>query len=373
MTNRRSLKKFIIVMFLIVLPGVISVPTVTAAFRYIHEGMKIPALEGKDVLTSQNVSSNAYLEENNMLVIVFWATWSKRSLDELSALKEISSQFKEKPVKIIAVNVDHAVVTDNKRKQITKIISDMDLPFPTIIDNNLELFYSFGVIAVPSTAITDSTGIIRYGPAGYSLSTRDFIVDSIEVLLGLKDVSDIAVARKGYTPNNKALRYYNLGLNMRHKRLFDRAMSNLSIAIENDSGFPVPYSLIGELKLISGDTEDAIFQYQKATTLDSEFVAAWAGLGEAYYKNNQLDSSEICLKKALSLDENFVPAFKTLNLVLCDTDRPDSALHLLLSAQELNPTDMSIEYYLGKLKMKLDKPNEAIKHYQNALDGLFPF
>jgi len=207
MIRHTNIKKFVLVLFLIVLPGVLSVPTATAAFRYLHEGMKIPPLEGKDIITNQDITSEAYLKDNNMLIIVFWATWSKRSLDELKALKEIALQYSGKSMKIIAVNVDDTIITATRKNRILQIIKDLELPFPAIIDNNLELFYKFGVIAVPSTAITDPTGIIRYGPAGYSLSTKDFIVDSIEVLLGLKDTAELAVAKKGYVPNNKALRY----------------------------------------------------------------------------------------------------------------------------------------------------------------------
>lgn len=366
------MKKFVLALFLIVLPGVLSVPTATAAFRYLHEGMKIPSLEGKDIITNQNITSEAYLKDNNMLIIVFWATWSKRSLEELKALKDISLQFGDNPMKIIAVNVDDTVISSTRRNKILQIIQDLELPFPTIIDNNLELFYKFGVIAVPSTAITDQTGTVRYSPAGFSLSTKDFVIDSIEVLLGLKDTASIAIAKKGYTPENKALRYYNLGLNLRHKRLYDRAISNIGIAIETDSTFPVPYSLLGEINLLRKNYTEAIAQYQIATTLDSEFVAAWSGLGQSYLMNSQLDLAENCLNKALSLDENFTPALISLSIVMSETGRTDSAKQMLLTAQELNPKDPILYYYMSEVFLKLQDTTSAIDQMRKALELYFP-
>ncbi len=359
--------------FLILLIAVLFVPSATAAFKYLHEGMKLPTIESIDIRTGETVSSESVLKDNNMIIIVFWSTWSRRSLEELKALKEICLMYPNDRFKIIAVNVEGQKISPVTKDTILRLSEEMELPFPVIIDHNLEIFYQFGVIAVPSTAITDTTGVIRFGPAGFSLTTHDLIIDSIDVLLGKKELADTTmIMKKGYIPKIKASRYYNLALNLNNKRMYERALSNVAIAVENDSLFPVPYSLMGEIYKALQENEKALANYKKAVELDSTFVAAWSGIGEVYYANKQIDSAMTATNRALSLDEFFTPAL--LNLALCYSALGDSgnALANLKIAQELNQRDPKPYFYLGQIYLESSDTVDALQSYMTALEILFP-
>ena len=51
--------------------------------------MQAPAVEGVDVVTGEKISSDPSGEEE-ILVVTFWATWSKRSIEILADLKEMA-------------------------------------------------------------------------------------------------------------------------------------------------------------------------------------------------------------------------------------------------------------------------------------------
>ncbi len=368
-----NIKNASISYFLIFLIAVLFVPSATAAFRYLHEGMKLPSIDSKDILTDEQVSSEKIIKDNNMLIVVFWATWSKRSIEELHALKEIRLQYPDAPFKIIAVNVESQIMSAELRQEVINYSQELDLPFPVIIDNKLEIFYQFGVIAVPSTAITDTIGVMRYGPAGFSLTTHDLIIDSIDVILGKKDIADTTlVLKKGYLPNLKSSRYYNLALNLKNKRMYERALANVEISIQNDSLFPVPYSLKGELYIALQEDDKALVNYKKAVELDSTFVAAWSGLGELYLKMGQIDSAVISLNRALALDEFFTPAMMNLALCYSKQGNNDKALELLKTVLEFNQHEPYPYYYLALISLNNSDKALAVQSFKDALEMLYP-
>ncbi len=373
MSRFSSIKNRFISFFVILVIAVLFVPSVTAAFRYLHEGMKLPSFDSKDIITGESVSSEKILHDNNMLIVVFWSTWSQRSIDELNTLKQISLMYPDDNFKIIAVNVESQKISPKLKEKIINFTQELDLPFPVIIDNNLEIFYQFGVIAVPSTAISDTTGIMRFDPAGFSLTTKDLIIDSIDVLLGKKDISDTTlILKKGYIPNLKASRYFNLALNLRIRKVYERALANIEISIENDSLFPVPYSLKGEIYSLLGDNDKALLNYKKAVELDSTFVAAWSGLGETYLKKQQIDSALTALNQAIALDNYFAPAI--LSLALCNSKQGETekALENLKTVLELNQRDPKPYYYLGLIYLNGTDTTQALKSFTDALKILFP-
>ncbi len=369
--NFSTFKK-VFVTLLLVLPGILLVPSATAAFKYLNEGMKAPTVTGLDIKTGEKISTSAYTADNNLLIVVFWSSWSKRSLEELDALKEIYNDLGEKPVKIVAINVDSEELVGKQRQLVLDLIAAKDLPFPVIIDDGLDIFYEFGVIAVPSTAILDSSGILRYGPAGYSLTTKDLIIDSIEVLLGLKSASVTTVVKKGYSPKKRSLRYYGLAVNLNRKRSYERALSNLELSIEADTNFAVPYSLRGEIYLSLDKVPLAIEAFKKATELDTTFVAAWAGYGQALLRDNQVEESLVKLGKALELDYAFTPAFLDLGLCLAEQNKYQEALDSLNKALELNLKDPLIHFYIGKTYLKSADTSSAANSFKTALEILYP-
>jgi tetratricopeptide (TPR) repeat protein len=335
--------------------------------------MTAPELSGEDLRTGNVVSFDVEEdEENGVLVITFWATWSERSLEILHDLKTMTGEYAGQPFRVIAINVEGQEITNDVRAAIEDKVKELDLPYPVILDEALESFYTYGVVAVPSTAVLDREGILRYGPAGYSYTVRDRLVDSTQVLLGLKERSDIVALEKGYVPERKASRNYHLALQLTKKRLYERALTRLEAASAADSLFSAPANLRGQILLELGRPQDAAAEFERAVALDGSSVAAWAGWGRALLQSGQHSAAREKLAAALDLDESYTPAMLDQARCLLSEQEVEQALALLASARDLNPRDPKVHYILGRHHEESGRAAEALVAYRNALEILYP-
>ena len=114
-----------------------------AAFRYLQEGMPAPILNGVDLVTGQKISTEDW-KDDGTTIIVFWATWSKRSIDELSDMAELAVKYQDKPVHFIAVNVEGKTITKQLKEKIAREMAGLNISFASIIDAEMEFFNKFG-------------------------------------------------------------------------------------------------------------------------------------------------------------------------------------------------------------------------------------
>ncbi len=340
------------------------------AFKHYREGMSAPEIRGVDINTNQEISLKGYLD-NKYVIVFFWATWSPRSLLQLEETKDLISDYNKDSIQVIAVNVDQPELSSKELADIEEFVKEMNLPFPVIIDKGLEIFYTYGVIAVPSTAIIDNTGILRFAPSGYSLATRDIIVDSIETFLGLTK-KDAVVIKKGHTPDKKASRYYGMALKLYNKHMYKRSLIALESAKSLDSVFASPYTLEGEINIKIDKFDEAITAFNRAIELDSNSITSWSGLGHAYFMDNKFDSAGIILGKAIQLDNTYVPALVDYGIVLANTGNPQGGLDSLKSAIELNPRNVWAYYYSGRIYHTMEMDSNAVETYLSALRILYP-
>lgn len=369
--SRNSTGLIFSIVLLVVIGGVLFVPSVTAAFKFLQEGMTAPSVVGRDIITGDEIQSDNF-SKSNIVVITFWATWSKRSLEELADLKAIAEKYRDKPVRIIAVNVENQKISPATETLIKKTADDMKLSYPVIIDRDLATFYNFGVIAVPSTAILDTSGILRYAPSGYSLTTKDLIEDTIEVLLGLKKPTAESVVAEGYVPQKKSARYYNLALQLANQRMYDRALSDLDLAQQADIAFSAPHNLRGQIYLDIEKTKEAVGEFEISVRLDTSSVAARAGLGRALLRDGQADSAFVILSQTLTMDSTYTPAVLDMALCLSEEGKTEEALKHLLAARDLDPRNPSVHYYLGRVYLNAGRKGEAADEFRAALEIIYP-
>lgn len=350
----------------------LALGSASAAFKFIQEGMTPPNFNGKDLRTGEKVDwrPGSSGEGSEVMIIVFWATWSPRSMEVLTDMKELSERYGEQGFKVIAVNVDGQKTSPMGMKEIAEKTAELDLPFPVVVDEGLKTFYAYGVIAVPSLALVDGSGHLRYSPSGYSFSIRDRIVDSTEVLLGLKTVEDLGPLVQGYRPQPKASRYYNLGRRLANQELYERALANLDQAVEEDASFSSPHNLKGQIQLAMGHWAEAEANFTKAVELDSTLVAAWAGWGRSLLRQDRIAEAVEKLHVAHDLDEGYTPAL--VDLAKCRTleGNLDEAWTHYEAALELNPGDPELLLGIGRfLRDKGDIPG-ALEVYRRAIEQL---
>ncbi len=364
--NRKSVLIWVLAVVL-----VLTIPKASAAFRYLHEGMTVPDIEGKDARTGERVSLKEQLH-GGMTVIVFWASWSQRSLDELKDLRALADEYKDLPLSFLAVNVERQHLDSETKGRLKHLLDSLQLPFPVIIDDGLKTFYAFGVIAVPSTAVVDSSGALRYGPAGYSYTTRDRIVDSIEVLTGVRERPALVQLKTGRQPKPRASRYYRLALQMTRERMFERALAHVGSSIKADSGFAAPYCLRGEILLKLDSAKAALSSFRQALARDSTMVAAYAGLGRALLATGDTIQARDVLSKTVARDSTYTPAVLDYARLLAALHVADTATMILRQALATNPNDPELLLTLGKILREQGNLSAAIEAYRRALRFQFP-
>ncbi len=358
---------FVVLFILIFL---VTVPA-AAAFRHLTEGMDAPEFEGKNIVTGHKVQFNKLIK-NNLVIVVFWSTWSKRSLEQLADLKKIVLKYQDYPIKVVAINVDAPRLTPAARAAIDSKVAELDLPFDIIIDDGLKIYYRYGVIAVPSTAVVDTNGAIRYGPSGYSLATRDVIVDSIEMFLGLSRPDTVITFFKRYRPTRRATRYYNMAVNHFGLRMYERALVSLDSAEVADPNFAAVHQLRGEVFLRLEKLNEALAEFEAAAALDSNSVPVWAGWGHVLRLLGQIDAAKEKLNKSLEIEDTYTPALLDRGLCWAESDSVDYAIENLEKAVELNQMDPRLHYYLGLLYHKAGNLEKTLQSYLTALSIQYP-
>src|SRR5512139_933404 len=145
--------------------GLYAAPKAAAAFKNVQAGAEAPPFRLKD-LAGNEVSLESYKSDNAVLV-VFWATWSSRSLEELKDVQKLVAEFGPKGLKAVAVNVEHEHAADEDLKIIREKTASLNLSYPVVLDAGLETFRNYGVVAVPSTAVLGAGNILRDAHNGY--------------------------------------------------------------------------------------------------------------------------------------------------------------------------------------------------------------
>jgi tetratricopeptide (TPR) repeat protein len=343
----------------------------TAAFKHVHEGLKAPEIHGKDLLSGKKISTDDMVGEGaEAVIVVFWATWSPRSLELLKDMKDLVNDHPEHAVKVVAVNVEGQSISAASRKAIDQALDALALPFPVILDPDLGLFNAYGVIAIPSTAVLDREHILRSGPSGYSLMVQDAITDTVMALMGLREELAAEVLSVGYRPNNRALRYYNMAVQMTNKGLLERALDNAGKAASYDTMFSSPHSLSGLLLLEIGEGEKAEAAYSKAVELNGDSVVALTGWGHSLLELGRLEEAQVKLEAALSRDAAYTPTL--LYLARCRQGQDDlaGAEKHLMAAMELNPRDPQVLYQLGSFYRVSGREEEALQAFKTAFEQL---
>jgi len=191
-------------------------------------------------------------------VIGFWSTWSPRSAEVLEVFRQHYDELSPKGLKFLAVNVDGENLSPARREAVRSYIAERNLPFPVLLDERLEAFSAYGIMAHPTVVVIDSGGRIAYVLGGYPLSLREELRDNLLKVVGLYvPPPKEELPAVGYVPVGGALQYYNLGLNLMAKGQSGRALDSFRKAAERDPLFLEPGVMAARISLASGDKEPA--------------------------------------------------------------------------------------------------------------------
>ncbi len=319
-------------------------PTSAAAFHNVSEGSEAPGFKLKAADGSE--ISIEGLKKEKAVLLVFFATWSDRSMAQLADLEKVSKELGPKGLRVVAINVEHEHSTEEDVKRIREKAASLGLSFPVLFDAGLEIYRGYGVVAVPSTAILGEGGIVRSTLNGYPSSAPAEMREQVEVMLGIRKPEAVAVAKAetGHKPVHTALLNYNLGRRLFLTGLNDKAEPKLKSAALADPGWAAPRVMLGEIYLRRSKKDralvsDAKTEFEAAVAAEPENVVARTGLARVYWKLGSLSDSEREVDLAISKNGAFPPAMLLKAAILGKKGDLPAAEKWVADALALNPND----------------------------------
>lgn len=203
------------------------------------------------------------------LVILFWAGWSDRSIEELRRLDDDASDMAAHGVTVAAVSVERFDLNETEKARLRDQVKALNLRVPVFVDRGLELFHAYGVVTIPSTAVIDADGRLSYFLFGYSHERREELFDAID---GVAGVARKPAPTATFKAAPAALRRVQLGrlqLSQGHEA---PARSSFEEAVKADATFADPLVELAALALDSNDFGAARELLDRAAALDAGHI-----------------------------------------------------------------------------------------------------
>jgi len=351
--------------------GLYAAPNAAAAFQNVQAGAEAPAFKLAD-LAGNEVSLESFKSDNAVLV-VFWATWSSRSLEELKDVQKLVAELGPKGLKAVAVNVEHEHATDEDMKTIREKVASLGLSYPVALDAGLSTFRNYGVVAVPSTAILGAGNVLRESYNGYPSFVFLEMKGQVEALLGLRKAETVAAAKAdtAYKPVRAALLNYNLGRRLYAFGMPEKAEPKLKAAAAADPKWAAPNVLLGDVYLSQarkepGKAAEAKKAFEAAIASEGGNVVARTGLARVYWATGDAAGAEREVDEALRKGDTYPPALLLKASILARRGDMPGAEKRIREAIELNPRDPQVLGLAGRAYEEGKELKKAAAMYRKA-------
>jgi len=113
----------------------------------------LKSLDGRNIKLSE--------QAGNVVLLNFWASWCGPCRKEMPLLNELHDKYSPLGFMVLGVNVE----LDSA--QARRFLDDNPVSFPVLLDSENKVTQAYEVVAMPTTAIIDRHGKIRYLHKGY--------------------------------------------------------------------------------------------------------------------------------------------------------------------------------------------------------------
>ena len=114
------------------------------------------------------------------VLLDFWATWCRPCLAALPETESLHRRYGSRGLTVIGVSIDGP----RNYTKVRPFAARLGLTYPIVLDPEGRLQESFGVIAVPTAILVDSTGTVALATQGYRPGEGARLEAAIERLLG---------------------------------------------------------------------------------------------------------------------------------------------------------------------------------------------
>jgi peroxiredoxin len=123
----------------------------------------------------ENLRLSEYRGE--VVLINFWASWCGPCRQEMPVLSELHDKYKALGFTVLGINVEE----DSGKAR--KLLQEMSVSFPVLLDNESVVSKQYDVVAMPSTVLVDRDGNMRYLHKGYKPGLEDVYLQQIRDLI----------------------------------------------------------------------------------------------------------------------------------------------------------------------------------------------
>jgi Tfp pilus assembly protein PilF/peroxiredoxin len=334
-----------------------------SASALLQVGTAAPDFSLKDI-DGKETGLSGFLEKK-AVVLLFWSTWSRKSPQALKRFEDYHSKYGDRGIQVIGVNVDNQSISAEDMDGIKRIVNELGITFPVLIDRGLEIFHKYNVIAVPSTVVIVE-GKISYELPALPLVGTEEMFDYLLVLAGEKVQKEV---KEQYVPNRRAVANTNLARQMVKKKMHTMAYHLLNKAIETDPGYMLPYIEFARLSMSEGKHREAEEVLRKALLKESENDVVMSELGYLLAMTGKTDESLKLLEKAVKKD-SYTPAYYYQAYALSKAGNMEGALEAFEKAISLNPFQHEIYRLRAEAYEENNMLKEAAGDYRKILQML---
>ncbi len=160
-----------------------------------------------------------------------------------------------------------------------------------------------------------------------------------------------------------------LGLAYQARGDHEKAEEYLRTAIRKNPDYAAAHNNLGNLLVQKGKGEEAIREYEKAVSnvLYPTPEFGYYNMGREYARKKDLLKAEVMFQRAIALKPTFVEAYRGLAKVQSDKGQWEESTRTLERLVEVSPSYALGWVDLGRLYLRLERPQEALEAFRNAL------
>lgn len=163
-----------------------------------------------------------------------------------------------------------------------------------------------------------------------------------------------------------AFGFYELGILMYERKIYDEALDNLMKAIEVKKDFILSYLKIADVYMENGRYEEALDFLNQSLKIDKNFTPAYLRIGVIYNQLQRYKDAYIVLNKATELEDVDFEIYYNLSYTLQKLGRHREAKSTIEKALAKSKEDFILHEYSIILK-NLGMFNEALEIEEEAL------
>lgn len=361
-------KKIVISAVALLFTGFMASVPVAHALQRLQTGMEAPdfslkALDGK-------VGKFAELKGEKLTAVVFWSLGSKKSEPLLARMQKLLEMYRDKGFAVIAINADGQNQAAKNAPTVKALGEKLKIDFPMLMDDGLEAFNNYGIIALPTTVIIDPSRIIKYELSGFPLEGAEEMADFLaESFTGKKPSAP--AGKPGHQPAKNAIRAFNMGnTSLKSKRTADNADIWFKKAVEADPEFILPRLALGKFYSQKGDNVSARKEFEQALLLEPRNTSALCELSVIAVAEGKTEEAKGFIDRALATEAMNPECYGYAGYVYAKLGTMDKALQLFDEGDKLNSADVNLMLYKARTFEECGRQQEAAANYRQALEML---